>query len=236
MQAATTSLQMLGCFQFTVGKQVAQLPLQAQRLLAYLAVTDNPIARPQLAEKLWPFSKHTRAQANLRTALWRVRQEDPNVVTARHEVMELHDAVEVDYRNLLRARSRDELASTESDPRVIAQLRTELLPGWDEEWLMIERERSRQVRMRRLEALSRHYLTSGNAAAAIDAAYASIAIEPLRESAHLALIQAHVEDGNLAEAARQAARLTELVRIELGITPSTQFQDRITDLGLALQG
>jgi two-component SAPR family response regulator len=97
---------------------------------------------------------------------------------------------------------------------------------------MVERERARQMRMRRLEQLSYDCLQSGDISKAIDAAYASIEIEPLRESAHFALIEAHVRDGNHAEAARQAARLTELVEHELGISPSPKFQNGLADLGL----
>jgi DNA-binding SARP family transcriptional activator len=45
-------LQLLGCFRLTVGARVVQLPLQSQRLLAYLAVVARPVARHQLAETL----------------------------------------------------------------------------------------------------------------------------------------------------------------------------------------
>jgi DNA-binding SARP family transcriptional activator len=86
--------------------------------------------------------------------------------------------------------------------------------------------------MRRLEEMSRDLLTSGRTAEAIEAAFASIEIEPLRESAHLALIEAHVKDGNRAEAVHQVERVRAMLREELGIGPSSQFLDRLTQLGL----
>ena len=101
---------------------------------------------------------------------------------------------------------------------------------------MIARERARQLRMRCLEGLSRFYLNSGNTPAAIEAAYASIEIEPFRESAHLALIEAHVADGNLAEAVHQAARLEDLVNNELGVAPSARFRNRLIDFGITTRG
>jgi DNA-binding SARP family transcriptional activator len=234
MQAATMSLQLLGCFRLSVASRTTHLPLQAQRLIAYLAVSEAPIPRKPLAERLWPFTSQARAQANLRTALWKVRQEAPQSVTVGQEAVELDSGVSVDYRDLVRTPIWEDLASMLSEMRVVAQLRSDLLPGWDEEWLMIARERSRQLRMRCLEDLSRFYLGSGNTLAAIEAAFASIEIEPLRESAHLALIEAHVADGNMAEAVHQAARLQDLVRNELGVAPSARFQNRLMDLGVAL--
>lgn len=229
MSAATTSLQLLGSFKLRVGRDIAQLPLQAQRLLAYLALNEVTTARPHLAERLWPYASPNRANANLRTALWRIRREAPASVTASKTTVVIRESVEVDYRELIRSTT----GGPKADPlETVATLRSDLLPGWDEEWLLVERERARQLRMRRLEALSRQYLDSDNVAAAIEAAYAAIEIEPLRESAHLALIEAHVCDGNLAEAAQQALRLTQLVHSELGITPSDHFRDRLANLGL----
>jgi DNA-binding SARP family transcriptional activator len=235
IETSRTSVRLLGCFQLSVGSKVAHLPLQAQRVVAYLAVSDRPTARQKLAERLWPYNSERRAHANLRTALWRVRQKDPNSVETDRELVQLDRDVLVDYRAISAADMRTpSVPFLNLDSDIVAHLRNDLLPGWDEEWLMIERERACQLRMRLLESVSRNYLSDGNTSAAIDAAYASIEIEPLRESAHLALIEAHVVDGNLAEAAHQATRLADLVQHELGISPSVQFQDRLTDLGLAM--
>ena len=231
MHAATTSLQLLGSFRLRVGRNVAQVPLQAQRLLAYLALNEVLTSRQHLAERLWPYATLSRAHANLRTALWRIRSEAPTSINANTATVGLDHLVVVDYRELVKnaAVHYDQPSDTFE---TVEMLRNDLLPGWDEEWLLVERERARQLRMRRLEDLSRQYLDSHDVAAAIEAAYASIEIEPLRESAHLALIEAHVCDGNLAEAANQTLRLARLVHSELGITPSAHFCKRLADLGL----
>lgn len=149
-----------------------------------------------------------------------------------HHVILLDPAVAVDCQVLGMAELSETRASMDSNTWTIALLRNELLPGWDEEWLIVERERVRQLRMRRLERLSYDYLLAGKVAAAIDAAYASIEIEPFRESAHLALIEAHVVDGNHAEAAREVARLSALMDGEMGIAPSPRFMNRLAALGL----
>lgn len=226
-----TNVELLGCFRLRVDGRTVKLPMQAQRLVAYLAVCDGAVGRHVSAERLWPFSRRERAHANLRTALWRVGKEAPGTIEATTEVIELDDGVVVDYRQLLEPRS--DVVGDDCAIDRISDLRAPFLPGWDDDWLLIERERTRQLRMRRLERLSRGFLAANRIADAIDAAYASIDIEPLRESAHLALIQAHAADGNRAEAARQVQRIRCLLREELDIEPSAQFLMSISALGLA---
>jgi DNA-binding SARP family transcriptional activator len=52
-----------------------------------------------------------------------------------------------------------------------------------------------------------------------------VAVEPLRETAHAALIRAHLAQGNRAEATRQLQRLAELLDKELGEKPSPMVTD-----------
>ena len=49
----------------------------------------------------------------------------------------------------------------------------------------------------------------------------AVSMEPLRESAHRAVIAAHLAEGNSVEALRQFASLRRLLQTELGIVPST---------------
>jgi DNA-binding SARP family transcriptional activator len=57
--------------------------------------------------------------------------------------------------------------------------------------------------------------------AAVEAALEAVALEPLRESAHRAVIRAHLVEGNRGEALRQLGELRRLLLEELGIQPST---------------
>lgn len=255
-------IRLLGCFELITHAGAVRLPLQAQRVVAYLVVGGVAVDRHQLAERLWPFAKTRRAQSNLRTALWRIRRDAPGVVQADRHIVALCNPVCVDYCELLdgamwptlddsplgpaadavqnptanpdanpNARARAETPSA-LIPDLIARLRSDLLPGWDEEWLVIERERVRQMRVRRLETISRRCCEAGAMEDAISAAYSAIWIEPLRESAHLALISAHVADGNRAEAVHQLGRTTASLRSEIGIDPSAVFWEKIRALDL----
>jgi len=228
---ADTSLQLLGGFGLLVGQRDVHLPFQAQRVLAYLAIGESPVMRHQIAAQLWPFTHHGPAQGNLRTALWRVRQAAPLALHGDRETVGLAGRVLVDYRQVLRPH-RWAASTAARDLEALLVLRRDLLPGWDEDWLLVERERARQLRMRCLEGLSRSCVEAGNITGAIEAAYAAMEIEPLRESAHLVLIEAHIADGNRAEAARHAARTTDLIERELDIAPSPQFRERMHSLGI----
>jgi hypothetical protein len=59
------------------------LPAHAQRVLAYLALSrpsGTSQHRTTLAERLWDECARQRAQAGLRTSIWRIRQADDRLV------------------------------------------------------------------------------------------------------------------------------------------------------------
>jgi len=99
----------------------------------------------------------------------------------------------------------------------------DLLPGWYDDWLVVDRERIRQLRLHALEALATQRLRDGRYAAALDAALAAVRADPLRESAHRCVICAHAAEGNVAEALRQYERCREILATELNIAPSASL-------------
>jgi DNA-binding SARP family transcriptional activator len=62
---------------------------------------------------------------------------------------------------------------------------------------------------------------------AVEAALAAVASEPLRESAHRALISVHLAQGNQVEAIRQYCSYANLLREELELEPSEQMHEMI---------
>ena len=99
-------------------------------------------------------------------------------------------------------------------------LLTDLLPDCYDDWALVECERFRQLRLHALEALCERLTEAGRYGEAIDAGLAAVRGEPLRESAHRALIKAHLAEGNYVEAGRQYEVCRRIVRDELGIEPS----------------
>jgi DNA-binding SARP family transcriptional activator len=219
-------VRVLGFFELRLDDRPVPLVANARRVLACLAIGGTAQRRETLAGQLWGSSSQERAQACLRTALWRVRQADPRLVHVGRDEIGLDAHVEVDLWTST-ARARHLLA----DDGPIAGpvdwsglLEADILPDWDEDWVVLERERHRQLRIHALEALSARLVAIGRFGAAIDAAYGAIAAEPLRESAHAVLIQAHVAEGNRAEAARQLGLYRRLLHEELGLDPSPDLE------------
>ena len=103
----------------------------------------------------------------------------------------------------------------------------QLLPDWYDEWVLVERERLRQLCLNALERLSCRWLEQGEIALAIDAAFAAVAGEPLRESAHRVLVAAHLAAGNLGEAVRQYEQYQRLLRDALDLEPSAAFKRQV---------
>jgi DNA-binding SARP family transcriptional activator len=98
-------------------------------------------------------------------------------------------------------------------------LMLDLLPDWCDEWLLVERERFRNIRIHALETLCERLTAAGRYDLAVESGLAAAAAEPLRESAHRCLIKAHLAEGNRSEAIRQYRRLCELLRSELDVGP-----------------
>jgi DNA-binding SARP family transcriptional activator len=225
-------LCLLGGFTLLIRDAPVDIPIHAQRVLAYLSLvrpTQPAHPRTGLADRLWGSVPVERAQASLRTALWRIRQADPQLVRASRETVRLDESVDVDVRRCVAQAGRLLTDDEDLQPRDtdLSALRGDLLPGWDEDWLLLERERIRQVQIHALEALAHRLLRLGRHWEAIEATFAAIAEEPLRESAHASLIDIFLAEGNVAQARHQLDRYAALLWSELSIKPSAELTNRV---------
>jgi DNA-binding SARP family transcriptional activator len=173
-----------------------------------------------------------RAAASLRSALWRLHRPAPPVVEASATHLRLSPLVGVDAREMLAEAHAllDPSSQGQAGQLDVADFSGELLPGWYDEWVIFERERLRQVRLHALEALCDRLVGEGLFGAAVEAALTAVAAEPLRESAHRALIRAYLAEGNRAEAIHHFRRYRRLLRDELELDPSPEIVDLVHDL------
>ena len=86
--------------------------------------------------------------------------------------MDLHDTLDQAHR-LLSAHSGEVDVDLRTD-----SLRSDLLPDWDEDWVLVEREQFRQLRLHALEALSARERGAGRVAYAVHTAQAAIGVSP----------------------------------------------------------
>jgi DNA-binding SARP family transcriptional activator len=223
--SAPLRLNLIGGFLLRKGDGEITVAASGQRLVALLALHHRQLSRQRAAAALWPKFSAKRSLADLRTSLWRINQTGEAIVTTSQSAISLHAGVDVDVLKLVALTRQLEQAAAglvqiDLDVVTLPELTGDLLPDWDEEWVQEERECVRQVRLHALEALAAALSRAGRHADAIQTALAAIRIEPLRETAHRTLIEAHLAEGNRSEARRQFGECRRLLRKELGVEPS----------------
>ena len=225
--SARASLSLLDAFELRCDGELVGLPVSAQRLLAFLALHERPLLRPYVAGTLWIDASDDRAGASLRSSLWRLNRSGHRLVDATSTRLGLAPGIDVDVRSSLALARRllDGTAPAEELDSAEASLNGEVLPDWYDDWLVFERERFRQLSLHALEVLSDRLLAAGRLGGALGAALAAVRGEPLRESAHRALIRVHLAEGNRAEALRQRELCRGLLRERLGAEPSPQLDE-----------
>jgi DNA-binding SARP family transcriptional activator len=232
MPAEGLALGLLQGFEARSEGRTVALPLVAQRLLAFLALQQRPVRRTYVAGVLWLDASEPRAQAALRTTLWRIRSPAAALVEATSTHLTLARGVEVDHRAVAASTRR---ILRRADPVAIDDAEAvmgagELLPDWYDDWVLLERERFRQLRLHALETLCEELTEAGRHADAAEAGLAAVAAEPLRESAHRLLMRVHIAEGNPGEAIRQYDFFRVLLRDQLGLEPSSRMRDLVGGL------
>jgi DNA-binding SARP family transcriptional activator len=209
-------------FELTVNGEPLSASFGAQRVIGFLALSDRPCLRMYVAGTLWPDVSERRASSSLRSTLWRMRWPGCRPVVATSTHIALASDVAVDLREAVTAArlTLDASAEVSDVERLLVLLSGDLLPGWYDDWVLTKREWFRQLRLHALESLSERLIGDGRFDQAVEAALLAVAGEPLRESAHRALVQAHIAEGNWGEAVRDYVRYRDLLRRELGVAPS----------------
>ena len=187
------------------------LGVEARRVVAYLAVHRRPQRPAALAADLWPGEP----------AL--LDEVPAGLLEERADgLLALDPAVEVDLdeamalvRTLADGAGRPEGVPADL-PRARALLAADILPGDPAPWLAVERERFRQIRLNAVEELSAALSAAGRHADAVAVAEDAVRTAPSRESARRALIEAHLAQGEIAEAVAQYDEYQDLLRSSVG--------------------
>jgi DNA-binding SARP family transcriptional activator len=222
-------LNVLNGFELRRGGKAVPVSSGVQRLLVFLALHARPLHRAYVAARLWLDVPESRASANLRSTLWRAHRLGIGLVTVSGSHVTLTPEVVVDV-SVASAQARRLLAGTANPSELgVAQhiLAGELLPDWYEDWVVFERERYRQLALHALDTLAHRLTELGRFGEAAEAAFAAIAGEPLRESAHRALIRVHLAEGNPNEALRHYRMYRTRLGEQLGLAPSSTMNELV---------
>jgi DNA-binding SARP family transcriptional activator len=225
-------LVVLDGFGLSDGDGEVAVPETSRRLLVLMSLLDRPASRAQVAGMLWPEASERRAHGSLRTGLWRLGAARP-AVSSQGELLALSAEVAVDLRESIEL-AKGVLSSrpgVESDATaIIARFSRDLLPGWYDDWVLLEAERWRQIRLHALEALSGRLTAERRFADALEAGMAAVRGEPLRESGHIAVMRAHLAEGNQCEAVAEFERYRALLDAELGLRPTENITGLVRTL------
>lgn len=232
--SSPTQISLLGGFGLFNGRVDVALAEGSQKLLAFLAMRKTPVKRTFAAGTLWPETDDAHAHSSLRSAISRI---DPAaqcalVVTTTH--LKLSELVRVDLweseaiaRKLVGPHETLEVRGPVS--KDLDALSADLLPDWYEDWVILEAESWRQLRLHALEALAQDLSGEGSFGDATSAAQAAVRADPLRESARATLIKVHIAEGNISEALGEFARYRETLVRELGLEPTPGLKALIDD-------
>ena len=230
---AHLALRCLGRFEARVasGSPVDFPTRRATALLAYLARHPGRRAsRNRLGALLWGNCGDERARINLRQTLMLVRKtlahaKCPCVVSEGDALYLDPDHAEVDVAEF------DELCR-EPSAQALEQAATlyhgEFLEGFAlneelyEEWLRTERASLHERAIEALMGLLRWHLDAGHAEGGVRVAKRLLALDPLRETAHRALMRLYADMGDRALALRQYQACCDVLSAELGVAPETK--------------
>jgi DNA-binding SARP family transcriptional activator len=231
LPAVDARLCLLGGFALDWQGRSVLLPDKARRLVAMVALR-GPMPRVTAAGHFWPDHRAAEALARLRTTIWRANSGLTRLIDTRDGRLSLAPWVWVDVLDVQRraarvahavpalVRDQNPATDTDIDTDAAALSDSELLPEWDDQWVLEEREQIRQWQLHALEALAWSLLKQQRYSQALDSATRAVRIEPMRESAQRAVIEVHLAQSNVAAAVRQYSNFQQLLLDEIGVGPS----------------
>ncbi len=220
LRSPALSIRVMGAFRVRRHGRTLVVPTGVARILAFLALAESA-TRTDLMMNLWPDRPRARGSSGLRTLLWRVQKVDPGLIEVARDRVSLADAVSVDVRDVERWIASAIGSAPMADERMSLPVSAGkvLLPGWDELWLELPRERLRLLQNQAFESLAERLLSNGRPGEALPLVLTVVQSSPLRESANQLMIEIHLRQGNVAEASNQFERYRALLRDELGVEP-----------------
>ncbi len=211
---------MLGSLRVIQGDRVITR-FQTQKtgaLLAYLALhAGRSFPREFVAELLWPDGDPTAIRNRLNQAISSLRRQlHPPGSEPGYVLMADHSSLSVNVRTVETDVAEFALcvrkANESEDPvpllrQAVELYQGDLLDGYYEEWLMMDRVRYADMFFDSLSKLTRAYAHAGRFAEAIEIANRRLASDPSEERAHRALMRLYIAAGRPRSAMAQFAEM-----------------------------
>ncbi|HET9588053.1 MAG TPA: BTAD domain-containing putative transcriptional regulator, partial [Anaerolineales bacterium] len=210
------------------GKSITITSRPAQSLFAYLILSAGTFhRREKLAGLLWPDSFEETARNNLRHALWRVRKAIKSASSASY--LQANDLAiafnaSADYwLDVSELEKLDENVSTDELIPALSEYRGELMPGFYDEWVVLEREHLNSLFEHHMARLLSLLQDEKRWLDILDWGERWIRLGQKPEPAYRALMSAHAAKGDMSKVAATYERCIKSLR-EYGMDPSEQTQ------------
>jgi WD40 repeat protein/DNA-binding SARP family transcriptional activator/energy-coupling factor transporter ATP-binding protein EcfA2 len=237
-------VKILGQFDVRLNDKPVVIPSRAaQSLFAYLLLNaGTAFRREKLAGLLWPDTPEETARRNLRQELWRLRkvlEPDGSVYLHADDLtisFPLTEACWLDASVLERAAADDGPSGLMES---LDAYQGELLPGFYDEWVTLERERLRALFEQKMQRLLERLAADERWADVLAWAERWIALGQRPEPAYRALLLAYGALGDMSKVAATFERCVAALRDDLGIEPSEQtlaLYERLRAGGVAGKG
>ncbi|MBV8579704.1 MAG: AAA family ATPase [Candidatus Eremiobacteraeota bacterium] len=193
-------------------------------LLAYLVLRRELVPRAAVAAALWPDELESDARSNLRRHLHLLKRGLPPpadaswLLDAGNRVGWNWDApASVDVADFI-----DRVARAETRADAVALYDGDLLDGYEDEWLVVERERLRTTYLDALLELAALRRRERDFAGAAAFAERLLAHDDLREDAMRELVAARYEGGDRSGALATYERFAARLRFDLHVEPMAE--------------
>jgi WD40 repeat protein/basic membrane lipoprotein Med (substrate-binding protein (PBP1-ABC) superfamily)/DNA-binding SARP family transcriptional activator len=233
-------IRVLGQFSLSHDGQVISIASRpAQSLFAYLALHKGICHRREmLAGMLWPDASESNSRAYLRSALWRIRKSFEEAGVAWDDFLEISD-IDLAFRadspahvdaDLILQRREPRQWRTEELSEITRQYAGDLLPGFYDEWILLERERLHAAFQSKMRLLLDGLLFQGQWTDAVTRAEGWIALGYAPESAYRALMIAYAALGDLTAMHLAFRRCRQNLGRDFGLEPSDDLAKLAADL------
>jgi predicted ATPase/DNA-binding SARP family transcriptional activator len=228
-------VRLLGMFEVKYKKKSISIPSRpSQSLFAHLLLSaGTPHRREKLAGMLWSDSLEETARDNLRHSLWRIRKALPSTPKAEYLLTDdLSIAFNASSEYWLDAAELEKLSENTSAAELISVLseyQGELLPGFYDEWVVLEREHLSSIFEHHMARLLSLLKAESRWLDVLDWAERWIKLGQKPEPAFQALMSAHAAKGDMSKVAATYERCVKSLR-EFGIEPSNQTKELYENL------
>ncbi len=224
-------VKLLGQFSVQLNDQPIEIPSRpAQTLFAYLALhPGTAFRREMLAGLVWPEANESNARSNLRHALWRIRkavgeQVGQNYFPADDLTLTFNPDPGCWIDAVLLGGKTNAGPTPRTLEEQVAAYQGDLLPGFYDDWITIERERLQSAFESKIEALIDRLSREKHWPDVIEWAGHWIKFGTAPEPAYRALMTAHSRSGHKAKVKEAYQRCVEALQREFGVEPSEETQ------------